>query len=83
MKAENTTFKASAVGTLTFRGKTSQYLGGLPFDALVHLQAMLAANKLKFIWLTGARMSHGSATIARISFDTEIEDADLHLLRFP
>jgi hypothetical protein len=80
MNAESSTFKAAVVGTLTLRGKHSEYLGGLPFDALLNLQSMFVANKIKFIWLAGAQLKHGSATIARISFDVDIEDADMHLL---
>lgn len=80
MKAEAAAVKAAAVGTLTLRGKTSEYLGGLPFDALVQLQPLLIAHKFKYIWLTGARLIQGAAAISRISFDDEIEDEDLHLL---
>lgn len=83
MKAETSTPKAAMVGTLTLRGKECKYLGGLPFDALLHLQSMLISDKIKFIWLTGARLKHGSAAIARISFDVDIEEEDLHLLQRP
>lgn len=83
MKEQSSPYKAAMIGRLTLRGRESEFLGSLPFDTLVHLQSLLTASKFKYIWLTGAKISRGSATISRISFDIDIEEADLHLLSLP
>jgi len=81
MMDQGSSYKPTTIGQLTLRGRDCWYLGSLPFHTILHLQSPLSAGKLKYIWLMGEKMTRGSATISRISFDIDIEDADIHLLR--
>lgn len=67
----------AGVGTLTFRGERSDYLGGVPFDALWKVVAAYLAGNLHFIHVHGAAMKHGSARMTSISFydEFDIDDA--------
>lgn len=53
----------NGVGTLTMRGSRSKYLGTVPFDALLALSPVIAAGTLRFIYMSGAPLRHGSAHI--------------------
>ena len=67
----------TGVGTLTFRGERSDYLGSVPFDALWNVVATTLAGGFRFIYLHGAAMRNGSARIKSISFyeDFDLENA--------
>ena len=56
---------ASGVGTLTFRGRRSDYLGLLPYDAASTLALMVLAGGYRFIYLSGPPMRRGSWTPAK------------------
>ena len=56
------------IGTLTWRGEESRYLGSLPFDALTHVSALIAADALKFIMLSGPPLKRGTTRINYMSF---------------
>jgi hypothetical protein len=61
----------TGVGTLTFRGERSDYLGSVPFDALWNVMATTLAGGFRFIYLHGAAMKHGTARIKSIGFYEE------------
>lgn len=61
------------VGTLTFRGERSEYLGGVPFDALWNVVAAFLAGNLHFIHLHGVAMKHGTSRIRTIAFYEEFD----------
>jgi hypothetical protein len=61
------------VGTLTFRGERSEYLGGVPFDALWNVVAAFLAGNLHFIHLHGAAMKNGTSRIRTIAFYEEFD----------
>ncbi|HEX4737740.1 MAG TPA: hypothetical protein VH331_09270 [Allosphingosinicella sp.] len=61
------------VGTLTMRGSQSHYLGAVPYDAAWRIQPLILAGGLRFIYLHGAAMRHGSASIGSISFYQEFD----------
>lgn len=63
----------AGVGTLTFRGERSEYLGSVPFDALWNVVAAILAGGFRFIYLHGAAMKHGSARIKSIGFYEEFD----------
>ena len=63
----------AGVGTLTFRGEQSQYLGSLPFDALWNVVATMLAGRFRFIYLHGAAIKNGAARIKSISFYEEFD----------
>jgi hypothetical protein len=64
------------VGTLTMRGSRSEYLGSIPFDVLLALAPPILAGGLKFIYLSGPALSHGSSRIRDISFWGEADPAE-------
>lgn len=61
------------VGTLTFRGERSEYLGSVPFDALWHVMLTTLAGGFRFIYLHGAAMKRGTARIKSIGFYEEFD----------
>jgi hypothetical protein len=61
------------VGTLTFRGERSEYLGGVPFDALWNVVAAFLAGNLHFIHLHVAAMKNGTSRIRSIAFYEEFD----------
>jgi hypothetical protein len=67
----------SGVGTLTFRGQRSEYLGSLPFDALWNVVLTSLAGGLRFIYLHGAAIKHGTARITSIGFYEEFDPEDV------
>lgn len=69
----------SGVGTLTLRGKQSDYLGSLPYDAANTLPLMVLAGGYKFIYLSGPPMFRGSARIGSSSFYRHFDPNDLEL----
>ena len=67
----------SGVGTLTFRGDRSEYLGSVPFDALWNVIATMSAGGFRFIYLHGAAIRNGSARIKSIGFYEEFDLDDI------
>jgi hypothetical protein len=67
----------SGVGTLTFRGDRSDYLGSVPFDALWNVVHATVSGGIQFIYLHGAAMKRGTARMTSIGFYEEfnVEDA--------
>jgi hypothetical protein len=63
----------AGVGTLTFRGERSAYLGSVPFDALWNVVATTLAGGFRFIHLHGAAMKNGTARIRSIGFYEEFD----------
>lgn len=63
----------AGVGTLTFRGDRSEYLGSVPFDALWNIVSTTLAGGLRFIYLHGAAMKNGTARIKLIAFYEEFD----------
>ncbi len=60
-----------ALGTLNLRGKESNYLGTLPFDALQLLYILMKDGKIKFLILCGPLLSHGTSDIRSVHFEKE------------
>ena len=67
------------VGTLTLRGKQSDYLGTLPYDAASTLPLMVLAGGYRFIYLSGPPMYRGSSRIGSSSFYRDFDPNDLEL----
>ena len=67
----------SGVGTLTFRGQRSEYLGSLPFDPLWNIVLASISGGFKFIYLHGSAIKHGTARIASIGFYQEFDLEDV------
>lgn len=67
----------SGVGTLTFRGQRSEYLGSMPFDALWNVVLASLTGGIRFIYLHGAAIKNGTARITYIGFyeEFDVEDA--------
>jgi hypothetical protein len=67
----------SGVGTLTFRGERSEYLGSVPFDALWNVVHATISGGLRFIYLHGAALRRGTARMTSIGFyeEFDVEDA--------
>jgi len=61
-------FEPRAVGGLTIRGKQSEYLGSLPFDAYHTICTMLGVGKIKCLVLHGEALYRGDAAIRSITF---------------
>lgn len=66
----------SGVGTLTFRGERSEYLGSVPFDALWNVVRTTLAGGFRFIYLHGKAMKNGNARINSIAFYEEFDPDD-------
>ena len=64
------------VGTLTFRGERSEYLGGVPFDALWNVVTASLEGNLHFIYLHGATIKNGTSRIRSIAFYEEFDPDD-------
>lgn len=62
------------VGTLTFRGARSEYLGSLPFDALWNVMLTVAAGGFRYIYLHGGALKHGSSRIRWMALYEEFDD---------
>jgi hypothetical protein len=67
----------AGVGTLTFRGERSEYLGSVPFDALWSVVHTTLAGGFRFIYLHGAAMKNGTARIKSIGFYNEFDLDDV------
>jgi hypothetical protein len=63
----------AGVGTLTFRGEQSEYLGSVPFDVLWNVITTIRTGGFQFIYLHGAAMKYGSARIKSIGFYEEFD----------
>lgn len=67
----------SGVGTLTFRGARSEYLGSLPFDALWNVMLTVTQGGFRLIYLHGAALKNGTARIKSIGFYEEFDLDDV------
>ena len=65
------------VGTLTFRGSQSSYLGSIPFDAALSIPGLILAGGYKFIYLSGDAVSQGSASIRYLAMHHAHDPSDL------
>lgn len=68
-------FEPKAVGTLTIRGKQSEFLGWLPFDAFQTICSMTA--RIKYLMLTGQSLYRGSADIRSMRFQEHFGPEDI------
>lgn len=66
-----------AIGTLTIRGKYSELLCWVPFDAYQMLCSMLAAEKIKCLILHGEALYRGDAHIRSITFKGHYSPEDV------
>lgn len=69
-------FEPKGVGTLTIRGKQSDYLGSIPFDAINNILLLLQAEKIKYLILSGQPLYRGTASIRSIHFSKDFTDED-------
>ncbi|WPZ34532.1 hypothetical protein T8K17_00020 [Thalassobaculum sp. OXR-137] len=65
-----------AVGSLTIRGAYTEYLGSMPFDALLGLTQWLSAGKIKMLDLYGDALYRGKALIRSMRFARDIDPED-------
>jgi hypothetical protein len=61
-------YEPKAVGGLTVRGKESEFLGSVPFDAIHSICQLLQARKLKYLVLSGQMLYRGSSDIFSVCF---------------
>jgi hypothetical protein len=76
-KPEECRYEPKAVGGLTVRGKESEFLGSVPFDAIQTLCLLLQAKKLKYIILSGEVLYRGSADIFSMHFQEHFSSEDI------
>jgi hypothetical protein len=70
-------FEPKAVGGLTIRGKDSEFLGSVPFDAFHMLCSMIGAGKIKYLVLSGQALYRGSADIRSMDFQEHYGSEDI------
>ncbi len=66
-----------AVGTMTMRGKQSEMLCWVPFDAFHMLCSMLNAGKIKYLILYGQALYRGSADIRSLTLQEHFGPEDV------
>ena len=76
-KPEEYRYEPKAVGGLTVRGKASEFLGSVPFDAIQTLCLLLQAKKLKYLILSGQVLHRGSADIFSMHFQEHFSSEDI------
>ncbi|MFH1703557.1 MAG: hypothetical protein ABIB41_09050 [Nitrospirota bacterium] len=70
-------FEPKAVGTMTIRGKQSELLCWVPFDAFQMLCSMLNTGKIKYLMLHGQALYRGAADIRSVSFQEHFGPEDI------
>lgn len=70
-------WRPNCVGSLTIRGRRTEYLGSIPHDSLWGVVGMLNAGALRFVDLTGEALRYGTAMIQTISFSRELDPENL------
>jgi hypothetical protein len=70
-------FEPKAVGTITIRGKQSELLCWVPFDAFHMLCSMINAGKIKYLVLSGQALYHGAADIRSLRFQSHYGSEDV------
>lgn len=66
-------FRPNGVGTLTFRGARSEYLGSLPYDAASILPATIHTGGFRFVRLDGPALNRGTSAIQAVAFEWEFD----------
>jgi hypothetical protein len=61
-------YEPKAVGSLKVKGKQSEFLGLVPFNAIQTLCILLQAGKLKYLVISGQELYRGSADIHSMRF---------------
>ena len=64
------------IGSMTFRGASSEYLGSIPFDSLMAISLMILSGAIKFIYLSGTPLKRGSSRIRYMAFWEEANPDD-------
>ena len=70
-------FEPKAVGGLTIRGKESNFLGSVPFDAFQMLCSMMNAGKIKYLVLDGQSLYRGDTDIRSMRFQEHFGPEDI------
>lgn len=70
-------YEPKAVGGLMVRGKQSEFLGSVPFDAIETLCLLLQTGKIKYLVLTGQSLYRGDADITSIRFQKHFGPEDI------
>jgi hypothetical protein len=68
--------KAERVGSLTMRGKSSDYLGRVPWDVAHSVPMLIAVGALKYIDVIGSPLFRGASEAYSISFDADDDEDD-------
>jgi hypothetical protein len=69
-------YEPKAVGTLTARGKITEFLGSVPFNVLLTISLLLWAGKIKILVLSGQSLYRGSTDITSIHFQKDYNPED-------
>lgn len=69
-------FEPKAVGSLTIRGKGSEYLGSVPYDGLNNILLLLQSRKINYLILTGKPLYRGRADIRSTRFSKDFTEDD-------
>lgn len=69
--------KLAHIGTLNLYRGTLSGLFSLPMDVLPSLLTMLAAEKLRFVTISSAKLRYGKAVAQNYSFDMNIDEDDM------
>jgi hypothetical protein len=76
-RPEEYRYEPKAVGGLTVRGKESEFLGSVPFDAIQTLCQILQVRKLKYLVLSGQVLYRGSTDIFSMHFQEHFSSEDI------
>lgn len=68
---ETCRWEPKAVGRLNLRGKTSEFLGSVPFDGLIFVSYLIESGRSKFLILSAESLYHGSAAVRSIRFSKD------------
>ena len=66
--------KAEVVGSLTMRGKVSEFRCRVPWDMAIYVPSLVSAGAIKYIDVIGASMFRGICDAYSITFDAYDED---------
>lgn len=73
---EKSNLKPLGVGSLTVRGKRTDFLGSIPHDSMWGMVQLLSCGAVRMLNLYGHALHRGEATITNLHFEREIDPED-------
>jgi len=74
--SKSATWKPEAVGSLTSRGKRSEFIGSLPMQPIASILTALQSGKIQYVIFRGEALQYGSASIRGVTFSKEDDPED-------